>query len=126
MFSESLCCPYGNMFSMTLRTLVEILAHLFPDFLWLELYRFDFFPAITTEKFYSSSIRMKRIFAFFPEGRDIYEISIGGHRNMIKKLGDGEKEMIFEQSAGIRSSPSDHACTLYFSNFALEFCFRKR
>jgi hypothetical protein len=52
---------------MTDGTLIEILFHLFADFLWFEMDRINLLPAITAEKSDISAFRIEVVFALFPE-----------------------------------------------------------
>jgi hypothetical protein len=89
MFLQSFACSYRDTLTMTDRALIEIFAHFFPYLLWLEVDGIDFFPAVTTEKLYLSSLWTEVIFPFFTKRRDIYEICVGGgHAFQYRELSD--------------------------------------
>jgi hypothetical protein len=64
---QSFCRTDSDAFSMTERTLIEILAHLLSDFLRFELDRYYRLPAISTEKSDFSPFWIEVIFTFLPE-----------------------------------------------------------
>ena len=78
MLLESFYCPDGNSFPMTNRTLIEILFHFFPDFLWFEFDGFDLLPTITAKKPDISAFRIESVFSFLPKRWDIDEVIVGG------------------------------------------------
>lgn len=91
---QSFESSYGYPLSMTSRTLIKILFHLFSHFLWLETNWFDYLSAFTTVKRDISSLRIKVVFTLLSERRNIYEICIGSRQDRTDKKIEERIEII--------------------------------
>lgn len=73
---EPLLCPNSHTMSVASRTLIEVLFHLFANFLWRQLDRLNGLATVTTIERYLSAFRIELGFAFFSKCRNIGEVRV--------------------------------------------------